>query len=174
MDSIKANFSNNTIDISNLPDFEQVALNPVNKKLLTKHLLQLGVWFIIFITISDFLYYLDQIFLSALVGVFLALISSCLLFICIKEQSIYGYAIRERDLIYQRGYLITKTTIISFNRIQHVSINRSLLDKWLGLSSLKVFTAGGNGSDISIAGLEPQLAEKLKQALAGNIAEEHE
>ena len=63
--------------------------------------------------------------------------------------------------------------MVSFNRIQHVSINRSVLDKWLALSTLKIFTAGGSGSDVKIPGLDPKIAEKLKEALAGKIANEN-
>ena len=33
-------------------------------------------------------------------------------------------------------------------------------------------TAGGSGSDMKITGLEPKVAEKLKEALAGKIANE--
>ena len=61
MDSVETPFSNNTIDIATLPDFEQVSLNPVRKKLLTKHLLQTGVWFVIVIAFSVFMYFQDEI-----------------------------------------------------------------------------------------------------------------
>ena len=90
-------------------------------------------------------------------------------------QKKYGYALREKDLIYRRGYLITKTTVIPFNRIQHVSISRGVFDKALGISTLKIFTAGGQGSDVSIPGLLPNLAVNLKEAVAKKLTvEEYE
>lgn len=172
MDSIEAPFSNKPIDITTLPAFEQVVLNPVCKKLLTKHLLQTGVWFLIVIAFGVFMYFQEEILVGSLISGFLLLFLIFLVFDLIKKQPRYGYAIREKDLIYKRGFLVSKSTVVSFNRIQHVSINRSVLDKWLDLSTLKVFTAGGSGSDMKIPGLEPKIAEKLKEALAGKIANE--
>ena len=173
MDSVETPFSNNTIDIATLPDFEQVSLNPVRKKLLTKHLLQTGVWFVIVIAFSVFMYFQDEILVGGIISGILILFLIFVVFNFIKKQSRYAYAIREKDLIYKRGFLLSKTTVVSFNRIQHVSINRSVLDKWLDLSTLKIFTAGGSGSDVKIPGLDPTVAEKLKEALAGKIANEN-
>ena len=173
MDSVETSFRNNTIDISTLPDFEQVALNPVRKKLLTKHLLQTGVWLIIVIAFSVFMYFQDEILVGGIISGIIILFLIFVVFNFIKKQPRYAYAIREKDLIYKRGFLLSKTTVVSFNRIQHVSINRSVLDKWLDLSTLKIFTAGGSGSDVKIPGLDPTVAEKLKEALAGKIANEN-
>jgi len=172
MDSVEMPFSNNTIDIATLPDFEQVALQPVRKNLLIKHLLQTGVWFLLVIAFGVFMYFQEEILIGSLISGSLLLFLMFLVFDFIKKQPRYGYAIREKDLIYKRGFLVSKTTVVSFNRIQHVSINRSVFDKWLNLSTLKIFTAGGSGSDVKISGLEPQIAEKLKEALAGKIANE--
>lgn len=170
MDSIETNFSNNYIDVSSLPDFEKVPLHPVRKKLLTKHLLLLSVWLLVVIAFEVFMYFQKEILIGSLISGFLILFLLALVFNVVKKQPLYGYAIREKDIIYKRGFFINKTTVISFNRIQHVSINRSLLDKSLGLSTLKIFTAGGNGSDIKIPGLAPQIADKLKEALSGKIS----
>ena len=81
-----------------------------------------------------------------------------------------GYALRERDIVYKRGFLSEKTTVVPFNRVQHVSTSRGVLDKMLGLSTLLVFTAGGSGSDISIPGLTPELAASLKEAISGSMS----
>jgi membrane protein YdbS with pleckstrin-like domain len=89
-----------------------------------------------------------------------------------KIQKSLGFAIRERDMIYKRGYIFNKTTVIPFNRVQHASISRDIWDKLLGISSLKIFTAGGSGSDIGIPGLQPELALKLKEAIAVKISQD--
>jgi len=90
----------------------------------------------------------------------------------ILRQKYYGYAFREKDLAYRRGYLINQVTVIPFNRIQHSSIRRSLLDKAFGIASLKVYTAGGSGSDIEIPGLELNIAENLNEALSKKVADD--
>ena len=81
-----------------------------------------------------------------------------------------GYAVREKDIIYKRGFIFNKTTVIPFNRVQHASISRGIWDKLLGISSLNIFTAGGGASDISIPGLEPEMAVQLKEAIAVKIS----
>ncbi|WBL26916.1 PH domain-containing protein [Zunongwangia sp. HGR-M22] len=173
MDSVETQFSNNTIDIATLPNFEQVAMNPVRAKLLTKHLLQTGVWFLLIIAFGVFMYFQKEVLVGSIISGILMLFLIFMVFNFIKKQPRYAYAIREKDLIYKRGFLLSKSTVVSFNRIQHVSISRSLLDKWLDLSTLKIFTAGGSGSDVKIPGLDPIIAEKLKETLAGKIANEN-
>lgn len=81
-----------------------------------------------------------------------------------------GYAIRERDIIFKRGFIYKKTTIVPFNRVQHVSIERDFPDKILGISTLRLFTAGGSGSDISIPGLIPQIANNMKEEISKRIS----
>lgn len=85
-------------------------------------------------------------------------------------QQTYAYALREKDILYRRGFILNKITVVPFNRIQHVTINRDIWDKRLNLSTLNIFTAGGSGSDIRIPGLEPELAMDLKDSLAKKIA----
>lgn len=80
-----------------------------------------------------------------------------------------GYALREQDIIYKRGFLFERITIVPFNRIQHVSVERSFLDKILNISSVKVFTAGGSGSDISIPGIYPDTATSVKEEISARI-----
>ena len=42
-------------------------------------------------------------------------------------------------------------------------IHRNPIERKLGLSSLKIFTAGGSGVDLQIRGMENERAEKIKQ-----------
>ncbi len=86
-------------------------------------------------------------------------------FLIFKNQEVYGYALRERDIVFRRGFLFEKTTIIPFSRIQHVSISQGILDKSLKIATLQIYTAGGSGSDINIPGLEPQRATAVKEAI---------
>ncbi len=44
-----------------------------------------------------------------------------------------------------------------------------MMDKMFKISSLKIFTAGGSGGDIIIPGLAPDLAQRLKEALAAKL-----
>jgi hypothetical protein len=74
-----------------------------------------------------------------------------------------GYALRMHDILYKSGWLYKKQIAIPFNRIQHVDIRQGLFERAFGLSKLNVYTAGGQGSDITIPGLLDDDARKLKE-----------
>jgi|AntDeeMinimDraft_4_1070355.scaffolds.fasta_scaffold04756_2 hypothetical protein len=166
-------FSNKEINISELPDYEAVKMNRISPKQLVKAIVQLIIFSLILGAAWGFLAYeWDRVFLETAIGIVALLFLTILFFLVVKKQKKYGYAIRERDIIYQRGYIFEKTTVIPFVRIQHVSTSRSFLEKMLGLAKLKVFTAGGSGSDISIPGLTPELAQQLKEKIANQVKDE--
>jgi membrane protein YdbS with pleckstrin-like domain len=73
-----------------------------------------------------------------------------------------GYALRTHDLSYRRGWLSRRVTTVPFNRIQHAEVSQGIIEKAFQLSSLKIYTAGGRSSDLSVPGLEPDRAHRLK------------
>ena len=169
----ESSFENKRIAIDTLPRYQEVELTGVSRKLLIKNLIQISFWFLAITLFCGYMYYYsEEIFPVAIIAIAALILFSFLYFNAWKMQKIYGYALRERDIIYRKGFVVTKTTVISFNRIHHVSISRGVLDKTLGIATLSIFTAGGSGSDISIPGLEPELAQKLKEALVIKISED--
>lgn len=172
MEASSSSFSNSTIAIESLPDYEMVSLNSVSTKLLYKQLIQVTFFAVLLGGGISFLLYKDETNMALIASIVAVCCIGLLMFTVIKKQACYGYALREKDIIYRRGFMVTKTTIVSFNRIQHVSIKRSLLDNRFGIATLQIFTAGGSGSDIQIPGLSPEIATKIKEALAVTIANE--
>lgn len=82
-----------------------------------------------------------------------------------------GYLLREHDVSYRSGLLIYKLTTIPFNRIQHVEVSQNMVEKSFGLSRVKVFTAGGSVSDLSIPGLLPEKAHQIKAFLLSKVSQ---
>lgn len=81
-----------------------------------------------------------------------------------------GYLLREKDISYRTGLLFYKLTTIPFNRIQHVEISQNLLEKAVGLSRIKIYTAGGSVSDLVIPGLLPDKAQQIEAFLLNKIS----
>lgn len=81
-----------------------------------------------------------------------------------------SYALRERDITYKKGWLFNSIVTIPFNRIQHTEISRGPLERKFELSTLKIYTAGGSTSDLSIPGLEVEEATQLKDYVAKKVA----
>ena len=81
-----------------------------------------------------------------------------------------GYLLREQDVSYRSGLLFYKLTTIPFNRIQHVEVSQGVFEKAMGLSSVKIFTAGGSVSDLSIPGLPPDKAHQIESFLMDKVS----
>ena len=78
-----------------------------------------------------------------------------------------GYALREHDMLHKHGVLFCNVTAVPFNRIQHVEVSNGPLDRRFGIGTLKLFTAGGSGGDLSVEGLPIERAEQLREHILG-------
>ena len=76
-----------------------------------------------------------------------------------------GYLLREHDLTFQRGWLFRTQVTVPLARIQHSEVHRNPLDRWLGLSTLRIYTAGSSGANLSIPGLKAETAHALRTAI---------
>ncbi|MEO1518420.1 MAG: PH domain-containing protein [Bacteroidota bacterium] len=82
-----------------------------------------------------------------------------------------GFALREKDILFRTGLIFRRETIIPFNRVQHCEIKQGPIERYFGLKTLEIFTAGGQSSDLSIPGLLPEEAQRLKDFIIRNAAE---
>lgn len=80
-----------------------------------------------------------------------------------------AYFLRSRDITLRSGWLWRRVVSVPYNRIQHVETGQGVIEKWYGLASLYVFTAGKSSSDLAIPGLEADHAEKLKDYILGRM-----
>lgn len=83
----------------------------------------------------------------------------------------WGYALRERDLLVDRGVLVHRRTAIPIGRIQHVDTRQGPLEQGMALCRLQVFTASGMGADAVIPGLELDEAERVRDQLLTRVEE---
>ncbi len=76
-----------------------------------------------------------------------------------------SYALRELDIHYRSGLIWQKIISLPYNRIQHVEVESGPVERYFKMVSLKIFTAGGSRADMSIPGLTPALASKIRAYL---------
>ena len=172
-------FENLPIDIDSLPETEASdfkSLNPAYKKVT---LISWGIfYFILLIGPSIIFLFTDEIkgeILYYLVSIVTALVLWILNIIWVnKAFKKKKYVLRQRDLIYMNGLLWENKITIPFNRIQHAEVKQGPLDRAFKLHSLKVFTAGGSSSDLSIPGLREDEATKLKDFILNKIEAEED
>lgn len=82
-----------------------------------------------------------------------------------------GYAVRRHDVTFKSGWLFRTRVTVPMSRIQHSEIFRGPLDRWLGLSTLRIFTAGSSGANLSIPGLHDETAQAIRSTLINHGAQ---
>lgn len=167
-------FTNDTLNIKELPRFEEVTFSKMNPNYWKVQCVNLLLVFII-VLVTVFVgsqndekiaSHATTIYLGSLV--FFAAILSLLRLSFVKK----GFAFRQHDVLFRYGIIATKTVIIPYNRIQHVSLHEGLLSRYFGLAKIEIFTAGGSSSDIEIPGILKHEAEAIKQLLMVKIQKE--
>lgn len=167
-------FNNPVIDSSELPRYEEVALTPVSDLYWRVILIN---FFISLLIAGGFLAGIIVI-AGPSANYFLPVFFVFILFFAgiywLQKRAFQrrGYAVRRHDIIYRRGTLATLTTVIPFQRIQHVNVNEGVFSRAYGLAQLQIFTAGGAGSDIKISGLLHEDAVKIKELILNQMSKD--
>ncbi|WP_339623935.1 PH domain-containing protein [uncultured Winogradskyella sp.] len=156
-------FSNTQIEIADLPKSEDLNLNLISPKyfkiILFNTILVYALFVAAFLTfnlVADEPEVKTAFWYFLVVACVLCAISVLFFAIGFKKRK---YAMRQKDITYSHGYLLNKTITLPYNRIQHIEIARSFLARKLGLSTLKIYSAGQSGGDLAIKGLPEDIAE---------------
>ncbi len=173
--SFMENFSNSILLPEELPKIEAKSFNPLDKKYLKIIFIRIAIFFAALIAaFISFLFISDENIPKAAIVAITSILAFLLVYsvvITILAFPRKGYLVREKDISFQKGLITYKLTSVPFNRIQHVEVNQGVLAKLFNLSSVKLFTAGGNASDLSIHGLPEDVAKNLKAFLSEKISE---
>lgn len=84
----------------------------------------------------------------------------------------WGYDMGIEQLRVLRGFLWRTDTIVPFNRIQHIDVAQGPLQRFFGLSTLIVHTAGTHNSIVTLPGLATADAEDMREAIKGHIRQD--
>ena len=166
-------FTNNPIEIDQLPKFEEVQLKGLHPKYINVLLFNFLLLFILIIGGFSTLFYFkkdafsNSTWILILVGI-LVFHAGLIVFTKLSFNK-KGYAFREHDTIYKSGLISETTTIIPFNRVQHVALHQGFISRKLGLASIELFTAGGSSSDLEIPGLLLADAQIIKNLVSQKI-----
>lgn len=169
-------FENLPVDAASLPKVEELTFHPIERRYLRVSLISSAIfWVLLFIGAMSIaaLGDIEERQMAYLIfgGGVLLLTAANMLFInaSFKKKK---YALRERDIIYTKGLLWSVRTSIPFNRIQHAELKQGPFERLYGLHSLKVFTAGGQSSDLVIPGLKEETAQSIKDFILGKTSQD--
>lgn len=82
-----------------------------------------------------------------------------------RRHQHYGYRLGENGLWIRRGMLFHSETYIPRDRLQHTDINQGPLQRYFGIATLVIFTAGVQGAIIQLHGLTHSIAVELRNEL---------
>ncbi len=161
--------------VTNLPDITSISFTRIDKKYLKVIIIN---FFLVFVSLFIGLVVLQQFVFSESVNAFKFTIYSsfttffAIIFLyLILSFSKRKYAIRDKDITYKSGLLISKTTTVPFSRIQHVEIDEKPISRLFTLAALSVYTAGDSSDDLEIRGIKKETALKIKEFISTNINE---
>ena len=164
-------FTNTDVSFETLPKFESVLMQPLNGGYLNVVYMGNAVFTIILsIATLIFLWVKEESgpLILPTVGATISVIA-LLFWVSTIGFRKKGYALREKDILFQRGILSTTTTVIPLSRIQHVALHEGFFSRMYQLSELQIYTAGGSSSDLHIPGLPKEQAEQMKTFLLQKI-----
>jgi len=166
-------FTNAQIELESLPKLDDVTMSPISKKYLSIILINkllvfvfiYGALIIAKLFANDILFtkYYWYLFLGLTLFLIVNVVFSVLAF---RKRK---YALREKDVIYSKGLLFLKLIVVPISRIQHIEETRTWLARQFGLASIKIFTAGDSGTDLSIRGLTEDEARRINDFLSSKV-----
>jgi membrane protein YdbS with pleckstrin-like domain len=99
--------------------------------------------------------------IAVIVFILVVTVLSCLYYY--KLAGTYALLHAHDNLSFSKGNLIQTTIRLSKSNINHITLERSLIERWLGLATLKLFSPGSHKPTIILASLHLDAAEELQQ-----------
>ena len=162
-----------TIDISAI---ETEQWQPVSAKYPTALRLVIGIYFVFFVFLPWLAFILIPDFPIIILLLENTLVGSMLVFLAVvwvpRRARHTKYLLRQLDINLQKGCWWHVSTSLAINRIQHLEVNQGPIERYLHLSTLSIFTAGGAKSDMTIPGLDVDVARRLKSHLLAQVGNE--
>lgn len=176
IDSEHLEFENIEMNVNLLPKVDELQFISLERKYIQIMLINNGIVFTSLLIAMVYGWYFDQKgfvkpyfqwILMGYLGIFLLS-----LFLVYKSFVCKSYAVRQKDITLQTGWLWKKIITIPFNRVQHCEVNQSILDRYYDLAKIKIYTAGGSSSDLRIPGINISQANDLKAYILNQVQED--
>lgn len=167
MEDKNSTFFKNDV-VTTYPNITEVLFTRIDKKylivLLVNFCLKSAVLFSVIFGLTrmefeDFFLQDYSFYLYAILTVVLA-VNFILILLGFNNRK---YAVREKDISYKKGVLLSELTSVPYNRIQHLNVTESIFERTFQLASLHIFTAGDDSSDLVIKGLPKKRAYEIRE-----------
>ena len=107
-----------------------------------------------------------------LAGIVLVIAVVLILRIPQRRYGARGYQMSADRLRVVRGMLFRSDTVVPFGRVQHIDVNQGPLERFFGISTLTVHTAGNHNASVALPGLGQELAAEMREEIRAHIRRE--
>ena len=83
-----------------------------------------------------------------------------------------GYAMSTDRLRVVRGILFRHDTVVPFGRVQHIDVNQGPIERFFGIATLTLHTAGSHNASVHLPGLGEPLARDMREEIRSHIKRE--
>lgn len=83
-----------------------------------------------------------------------------------------GYQIGADRLRVVRGLLVRRDTVVPFGRVQHIDVDQGPLERFFGIATLTLHTAGNHNASVALPGLGEGLARAMREDIRSHIRRE--
>jgi membrane protein YdbS with pleckstrin-like domain len=157
-------FSNEPIEVGRRPRLRADAFVPVDPRYVWSSVAGLTMTMVVVIAIAVAVVVRSgNTVVPAVIAGGVVLVLAAVVVVLVLEARRLAYQVREHDVSLRSGVIRHRVETIPFARVQHVSVRRGLIERWLGLATLEVSSAG---PDISIPGLTVVDADLVRQLVA--------
>uniref|UniRef100_UPI004047A281 PH domain-containing protein n=1 Tax=Roseivirga sp. TaxID=1964215 RepID=UPI004047A281 len=170
------NFENLSVDPKDLPGITDFEFQSIHRDHLKVSILTSILFFVVVAIAAIAIIAFSEIEEKA-ISYLISLSSIVILFSINFIVTVLGfkkkrYVLRQRDIIYTKGLIWSVRTTVPFNRIQHAELKQGPIERIFKLNSLKIYTAGGQSSDLVIPGLPEEVALNIKDFVLKKTAED--
>lgn len=107
---------------------------------------------------------------GAVIAPILALAVWLVVWMPIRRHFARGFRITADRLRVVRGILFRSDTVVPFSRVQHIDVTRGPIERYYGLATLVLHTAGTHNSSVHLPGLGAEEALAMREAIRETIA----
>jgi hypothetical protein len=83
-----------------------------------------------------------------------------------------GYQLGADRLRVVRGVLFRSDTVVPFGRVQHIDVNQGPIERFFGIATLTLHTAGNHNASVALPGLGEDLAREMRETVRAHIRRE--
>lgn len=169
-------FSNNTVSPSSLPQIIDVEMQPLHTRQRTIDYIYAALFWGVIIIAATIVFVLvsEPLWVLSLVVVLITFLSAFSFWHVGAYFRTIRWALREHDLLFEKGFFWKSKIAVPFNRIQHAEVHQNPIQRRYDLASLKIYTAGGASSDVTIYGIKEPLANDIKSFILNRVTADEE